>query len=119
MGMKGLVMKVLKEAGINPERFSLQWASAAEAPRFVKLITDFTARIKDLGPIGKAEGLSEGDVKERIAKALEIVSDKKVRMSFGNLTKGLRKEGGKLTDEAVAAAVEEKMSKSIAGVSGG
>jgi len=119
MGMNGLVRKVLAEAGINPERFSLQWASAAEAPRFVKLITDFTGRIREMGPIGESEKLSPKEVQERIAKALEVVNDQKVRMSYGNLTRALRKEGAKLTDETIASAVEEKLSKSIAGALGG
>ena len=114
-----MVKKVLQEAGLNPERYSLQWASAAEAPRFVKLITEFTRKIKEMGPIGAQEGLSPDEVKERIHKAVEAVNDKKVRMSFGNMTKALRKEGSKLTDETVSAAVEEKMSKSIAGAFGG
>jgi len=41
--------KVLAEVGINPDRFSIEWASAAEAPRFVKLITEFTIKMKELG----------------------------------------------------------------------
>ena len=56
MGVSALVKKVLKDVGIREERYSLQWASAAEAPRFVQLITKFTAQIKELGPIGQADG---------------------------------------------------------------
>ena len=118
MGMNGLVKKVLKEAGIDPDRFSLQWASAAEAPRFVKLITDFTGKMKQLGPIGASEGLSADEVKEKIFKALEVVNSQKVRMGYGNLTKALRKEGSKVNEESIASAVEEKLSKSIAGAFG-
>ena len=119
MGMNGLVKKVLREVGINPDRFSLQWASAAEAPRFVKLITDFTGKIKELGPIGESENLSADEVKEKISKALEAVNDQKVRMGYGNLTRALRKEGSKVTEESIASAVEEKLSKSIAGAVAG
>ena len=53
-----MVSKVLTEVGIRPERFNLKWASVLRAPRFVKLITDFTQQIKELGPLGQAEGLS-------------------------------------------------------------
>lgn len=103
----------MNEVGISPQRFNLKWASAAEAPRFVKLITEFTEKIKDLGPLGEAEGVSHDEALARINKALQIVSDKKVRMAFGNVTKTLRKEGSKVTREAIAALVNEKMSKSI------
>src|SRR5210317_2104763 len=113
MGMNALVHRVLKDIGIREERFSLQWASAAEAPRFVQLITDFTRQVKELGPLGHAEGLKPEEVKERIDKALELVSDKKLRVGFGNVTKTLRKEGNKLTDALISQTIDDKLSKTI------
>lgn len=113
MGVDALVKKVLSEIGIKPERYNLKWASAAEAPRFVQLITDYTALIKELGPLGQAEGLSPDEVKERINKALELVSDKKLRVGFGNVTKTLRKEGSKLTDATIIETIDNKLSKTI------
>ncbi len=114
MVMNALVRRVLTGIGINPDRFSLQWASAAEAPRFVRLITDFTMQIKELGPLGSSEGLAGDDLRQRLEKALELVSDRKLRMAYGNVTKALRKEGGRLTDEAIDAAVGEKLGKHLA-----
>jgi hypothetical protein len=113
MGVNALVHRVLKEAGIREERFNLKWASAAEAPRFVKLITEFTNTIKELGPLGEAEGLSPDEVKIRIQKALDLVSSQKLRVSFGNVTKAIRKEVPKVDDAAMAAMVEEKLAKTI------
>jgi len=115
MGVHALIRKVLTEVGINPERYNLQWASAAEAPRFVKLITEFTAQVKELGPLGKSEGLSDDEVRERIDKAIALVSDRKLRVGFGNLTKNLRKELAEngLDDEKIRSAVDEKLSKTI------
>ncbi len=118
MGVNGLVRKVLSEVGINPDRYSLKWASAAEAPRFVKLITDFTQQVKELGPLGEAEGLNEDEVKERINKALEMVGDRKLRMGFGNVTKALRKEGDKVNDEIIASLIDEKLTKTISSALG-
>jgi coenzyme F420-reducing hydrogenase delta subunit len=43
MGVNTLTRKALQDVGISEERDSLPWASAAEAPRFVRLITKFTA----------------------------------------------------------------------------
>ncbi|OGR06658.1 MAG: hypothetical protein A2511_15425 [Deltaproteobacteria bacterium RIFOXYD12_FULL_50_9] len=113
MGVNALVKKVLNEVGIKPERFSLQWASAAEAPRFVKLITDFTGQIKKLGPLGQPEGLSLEEMKTRTNKAMALVSDIKLRIGFGNITKTMRKEGGKITQARVAELVDQKLSKTI------
>ena len=110
--MNALIFKVLKEIGVNPERFSLQWASAAEAPRFVKLITEFTEKIKALGPLGQSEGIEPDEIKARLDKALEAVSSRKVRMVYGNTAKSIRKEGI-FTQEYISGVIEEKLSKAI------
>ncbi|GAB6887928.1 hypothetical protein JCM13304A_14260 [Desulfothermus okinawensis JCM 13304] len=36
--------------GINPDRFTIEWVSSAEAPRFAKLVTEFVEKIKGIGP---------------------------------------------------------------------
>ena len=41
---------VLELQGIDPERFAIEWASSAEAPRFAELVTQFIGRIRELGP---------------------------------------------------------------------
>jgi F420-non-reducing hydrogenase iron-sulfur subunit len=45
-----LLQKMLEEAGIEPERIYLQWASAAEGDVFTEGITSMVERIKALGP---------------------------------------------------------------------
>ena len=112
MGMNALVHKVLKEIGIKEERFSLQWASSAEAPRFVKLITEFTNQVKELGPLGEAEGIEPEEIKKRLDAALGAVSDRKVRMFFGNATKSIRKEGI-FTQEYISSVIDEKLTKTV------
>ena len=114
MGMNALVFNVLKEIGINPDRFSLQWASAAEAPRFVKLITEFTDKIKKLGPLGESEGIGSDELQAKLEKGLAAVSSRKVRMVYGNTTKTIRKEGI-FTPEYISSVIEEKLSKAITG----
>lgn len=112
--MNGLVINVLKEIGINPDRFSLQWASAAEAPRFVKLITQFTGKIKELGPLGESEGIGPDELQASLEKGLAAVSSKKVRMVYGNTAKTIRKDGI-FTQEYISGVIEEKLSKAITG----
>lgn len=118
MGVNALIRKVLAEVGIKPERFGLQWASAAEAPRFVKLITEFTKEVQTLGPLGQAEGLSPAEARVRIDKALALVSDRKLRMGLGNVSKSIRKEALH-TQEQITAVIEEKLGKTISSGLGG
>ena len=117
MGADALVRKVLEEVGIRTERYDLEWASAAEAPRFVQLITDFTQRIKELGPVGEAEGLSPDEVRERLQKGLDAVSSQKVRISFGNATKAARKDRvwtRDHLDEVIATKMAKSLDKALA-----
>lgn len=41
---------MLEFMGIDPERVCLKWVSSAEGPRFAQVVTDFTEKIRELGP---------------------------------------------------------------------
>ncbi len=103
----------MTDVGVDPRRYNLKWASAAEAPRFVKLITEFTNTVKELGPLGQAEGIDPEELQGRIAKALAAVESKKVRMTFGTATKSLRKDNV-LDPKAITETIQTKMEKSLA-----
>lgn len=40
---------MLEDFGLEPERFRLEWVSAAEGPRFAQVVGEFTEQIKELG----------------------------------------------------------------------
>ena len=84
--------RLLIKAGVHPERFTLDWASAAEAPLYVELITKFTDKISGLGPLGKAEEIPLEELKQRLLTAKSLAADRKLRTRFGKLTQDLRKE---------------------------
>lgn len=44
------IRNVLHAQGINPKRFDIQWVSSAEASRFAEVVSEFTERIRELGP---------------------------------------------------------------------
>lgn len=115
MGMDALVRKILRGIGVSEERVSLHWASAAEASLYVNLITEFTQKMKELGPLGVAEGIEPDELKKRLAKALEAVSSQKVRISYGNAAKAVRKDAI-WTQEHIDEIVETKTAKSLAGI---
>jgi F420-non-reducing hydrogenase iron-sulfur subunit len=45
-----LLSKLVEEAGIEPERIHLQWASAAEGEVFRQGVTEMVDRVKKIGP---------------------------------------------------------------------
>jgi len=46
-----LMKKMMKDLGIDPSRLRLEWISAAEGSRYVKIMNEFTDQIKALGPL--------------------------------------------------------------------
>lgn len=42
--------KLLEFSGVDPERLLLKWVSAAEGPRFAEQVSEFTEKIRKLGP---------------------------------------------------------------------
>lgn len=104
--------KILTKIGINSDRLALEWASAAEAPRFVQLITGFTSKIKSLGPLGETEGVTVDELRIKLLAARGALEEAKLRTGFGNLTKGFRKEGD-YSEQAIKDKIEEKLTKTI------
>lgn len=86
--------QVLKDVGVNPERMVLEWASAAEAPRFVELITAYVSAIKSTGPLGSAEGEDkESVIRMHLKAGVKAASARKVRTALGKLAKDIKKSG--------------------------
>ncbi len=49
-----LLQRLLKDLGIEEDRFRLEWISAAEGERVRVVIDEMTRRLKTLGPLRKA-----------------------------------------------------------------
>ena len=45
-----VVKLMAQDAGFNPDRVTIEWVSGAEGPRFAEKVTEFTDKIKSLGP---------------------------------------------------------------------
>jgi F420-non-reducing hydrogenase iron-sulfur subunit len=41
---------MLEDFGLEPERFRLEWISAAEGPKFARIAGEMTQTLKELGP---------------------------------------------------------------------
>jgi len=48
--MFNLTQELIKILGIDPERVRLEWISSAEGTRFAEVATEFTDKIRSLGP---------------------------------------------------------------------
>ncbi len=106
------VKEALSIIGINPERFMIDWASAAEGPRFVKLITEFTEKIASFGPFGLKEGKDPKTLRLCALKLSEAARDKRLRVSILNAAKLIVKEGN-FEESYMRSIIREKCSKTF------
>jgi len=49
-----LLKKMLEQFGIEDGRVHLDWVSASEGGKFVSIVNDMTAKVRELGPFQKA-----------------------------------------------------------------
>ena len=107
-----LVHEVLGKLGVNRERFLIDWASAAEGPNFVKIITAFTKKVAGLGPLGSSEELDQAGLRTRLAEAAEAVRGRKIRTGLINASREMMK-GNDFKRETIAGLVAEKCDKAL------
>lgn len=113
MVMEHFSRRLLTEAGVHPDRFALDWASAAEAPLYVELITRFTERVRELGPLGSSEGKPLEEIRSRLKAAASAASSVKLRTQFARLTQEMRKEKD-YSAEHIRTRISEKLGDAIA-----
>lgn len=88
LSMMHLARKVLGQIGINPERLRLEWISASEGMRYAEVMNDFGKKLKEMGPIGRSEGLEESSLQlkfeavRKILPYLKLVERERLRVRF-------------------------------------
>jgi coenzyme F420-reducing hydrogenase delta subunit/Fe-S-cluster-containing hydrogenase component 2 len=68
-----LTQRILARIGLNPERLQIAFMSAGEGNRFAEVVDDFTKTIKDIGPLGQAEGLDNTAMNTALAEVSRLV----------------------------------------------
>ena len=63
LGTMLLMKKLLKYVGLNPERLRVEWVGASEGIRFAEIMNDVSAKVKEIGPLGKSEGIDDKALK--------------------------------------------------------
>jgi len=71
--MVQICKKLLGHIGVNPERLRIEQVSAGEGIRFAEVMNDFSRKIRELGRLGKAEGIEEETLKFRLTAATGLI----------------------------------------------
>lgn len=73
LSMVSIFRKIMRHVGLNPERLRIGFVSGSEAGLFIEHVDAFVARVKELGPIGKGEGMSEEGLKLKLEAITSLI----------------------------------------------
>jgi F420-non-reducing hydrogenase iron-sulfur subunit len=73
LGNTLLSRKILSHIGLNPERLRVEFMNSSDGIRLAQVINDFTKKVKELGPLGKGEGIDEKAVKFKLHAVRKLV----------------------------------------------
>ena len=71
--MVSLAKKLLEHIGLNPERLKIAFMSGAEANLFVEGVNGFVKKVKELGPLGRGEGMDEKELKFKLEAVIQLI----------------------------------------------
>lgn len=73
LGMSFICKKIMGHIGLNPERLRIEFMSAADGNLLAEHINDFSEKVKELGPLGKTEGMNEKDLEFKLKAVTQMV----------------------------------------------
>jgi coenzyme F420-reducing hydrogenase delta subunit/predicted transcriptional regulator len=73
LSMVLLCRKIMEHIGLNPERLRIEFMSSGEGILFTKVTNDFVKKVKELGPLGKGEGIDENGLKFKLEAATKLI----------------------------------------------
>jgi len=73
LNMVLLCRKIMEHIGLNPERLSIEFMSSAEGILFAEVMSEFGNKVKELGPLGKGEGIDQNELKSKLAEITKLV----------------------------------------------
>ena len=113
--MVQICKKLLKHIGVSPERLRIEQVSAGEGIRFAEFMNEFSKEIRELGPLGKGEGLDSGGLKLKL-KALthlipyiRLVERERLRVRLGSAEAYAEYFGGGEISRLFRELIEEKL----------
>jgi ferredoxin len=73
LNMVLLCRRIMEHIGLNPERLRIEFMSSAEGILFAQVMGEFGNEVRELGPLGKAEGIDQNGLKAKLAEITKLV----------------------------------------------
>jgi len=68
-----IAKKIMERLGMYPDRLRIQFVSSSDGALLAEATDEFTARIRELGPLGPGEGLEADDLRLKLEAVLKLV----------------------------------------------
>ncbi len=65
--------KMMEHIGLNPERLRIDFMSGADGNLLAEVTNDFVKTVKELGPLGKSEGIDKKELKFKLEAVRKLV----------------------------------------------
>ncbi len=73
LNMVLLCRKIMEHLGLSPERLSIEFMSSGEGMLFTEAVDNFTRKVKELGPLGKAEEIDQDELKSKLEEVRKLI----------------------------------------------
>ena len=73
LAMVLLCKRIMEQIGLNPERLQIGFMSSGEGNLFVEVVNDFVEKVRELGPLGKGEGIDGNGLALKLQAATKLV----------------------------------------------
>jgi len=73
LSMVNIFKKIMQNIGLNPERLKIGFQSGSEANLFVENVGIFVKKVKELGPLGKSEGIEGNELKSKLEAVHKLI----------------------------------------------
>jgi F420-non-reducing hydrogenase iron-sulfur subunit len=73
LNMVLLCKRIMEHIGLNPARLKIAFMSGAEANVFVEAVNGFVQQVKELGPLGQAEGMDQQILQSKLEEVTKLV----------------------------------------------
>jgi F420-non-reducing hydrogenase iron-sulfur subunit len=68
-----LCKRIMEHIGLNPERLRVEFMSAGDGILFTEGVEDFVKTVRELGPLGEAEGMNKIELASKLAEVTRLV----------------------------------------------
>jgi F420-non-reducing hydrogenase iron-sulfur subunit len=73
LSMVCIFRKIMQHVGLSPERLRIGFVSGSEAGLFTEHVSAFVEKIKELGPLGQGEGMSDYSLRLKLEAVTALI----------------------------------------------